>query len=96
MVQDVVRNILDRSFIDLRYRRLFEIDPNDITAVSLRMKSERMMLSKKDGQWNLEMPMNYPANPNKANALASLLCHLEASDFATSDAVKTAKNNWIG
>jgi len=72
---------IKKTVLELRKKRLFEVDPTQVIAMHLSDGTHDVDLERRGDEWMIKSPVETRADPEQARALATSLNELEAMDF---------------
>jgi hypothetical protein len=75
-------NALDKSFDDLREKRILDFDAASVQRFTASWPDGRVTLARTEGEWRLELPVAGEADPETIQELLSSLSFLRAASFA--------------
>lgn len=74
---------MDKQVKDLRDKKIVDFKEEDVTRLALRGPKGDVVLTKVDGDWEIEQPTAYRADGNAVRALLSTVRNVRATDFAS-------------
>jgi hypothetical protein len=81
LVNASFRSGLDKQVKDLRDKAILNFADDDVQRFALVRPEETITVARKDGQWRIEQPQEYPADATTVRSLLSTLRTMRAVDF---------------
>jgi hypothetical protein len=77
----VFRSGMDKQLKDLRDKRIVKLEDADVRKIVLERPEEKIVLAKKDDQWQIDEPASYAADSSTVQTFLSSLRSMRATDF---------------
>ncbi|MCH2170011.1 DUF4340 domain-containing protein [Myxococcota bacterium] len=91
LVNSFAVNAFDKSLYDLREKRIFFFDPEEIDSVELNWGGTRARLQREGAGWVMVQPLRATADSNTVDEVLSRLSRLRAESFLDEPSVRQAE-----